>query len=654
MADNVVTINMSVEGNAAVQFKIIGKAAEEAAEKTKKSFLDAGRIFDNFIANLGSNAVNSAIGAIKSAFSSFNGVLSDSIKASSEQEDAVNSLNAALVSSGQYTRSASKELQEYAGSLQLSSKYSDDAILSATSLISSLSKLDKDGLKKATLAALDLSAAFNIDLETAARVVGKAAEGQVEALKKYGIEVQATGNKARDSARALEAINSTFGGRAAAQVDTYSGSLAVLKNRYGEVLEQLGETITKNPAVIEGFKQIGEVLGTLENYISKNKSEIKTLVSEGLIFLIESFNVVIRTISDVAIAFVKFELTIAKTKGFLVGANTEMVNFSKVAAESKQQISELEAQLSSLENNQSLNALNAAVIQVNNSIRDKMAVAEKSDELDKKHSADRTARANDELITQVAFYEMAQINQDMAQSNALASYANFLIEKNAELYKKNTEAAQKEISDNNARIKLILGSNQLGADKALAINKKLADEEKRINDERTSAGIKSLDALATFTTAKTKELQIVGKSAAIASTTISTYKAAGEAQAALSGIPVVGPALGFAAAAAITAAGLLRVAQITGVPLKTGITEVPPGFQNDSFPARLQSGERVVSAPQNRDLTEFLAGSSGLTSRLDQLISALANGNRTVVNIGGKEIIGAIQDELDSGRSLIV
>lgn len=54
------------------------------------------------------------------------------------------------------------------------------------------------------------------------------------------------------------------------------------------------------------------------------------------------------------------------------------------------------------------------------------------------------------------------------------------------------------------------------------------------------------------------------KAFAIAQTIIDTYKGATAAYAALAGIPVVGPALGTAAAAATIAAGLARVAQIRG------------------------------------------------------------------------------------------
>ena len=56
-----------------------------------------------------------------------------------------------------------------------------------------------------------------------------------------------------------------------------------------------------------------------------------------------------------------------------------------------------------------------------------------------------------------------------------------------------------------------------------------------------------------------------GKAAAIAQTTIETYKGATSAFASLSGIPVVGPVLGGIAAAAAVAAGIANVKKITSI-----------------------------------------------------------------------------------------
>lgn len=77
-----------------------------------------------------------------------------------------------------------------------------------------------------------------------------------------------------------------------------------------------------------------------------------------------------------------------------------------------------------------------------------------------------------------------------------------------------------------------------------------------------------------------------GKAAAIAQTTIETYKGATSAYASLAGVPVVGPALGAVAAAAAVAAGFANVKKITSIGPSVGgsagggaaIPSAPPAF----------------------------------------------------------------------------
>lgn len=75
-----------------------------------------------------------------------------------------------------------------------------------------------------------------------------------------------------------------------------------------------------------------------------------------------------------------------------------------------------------------------------------------------------------------------------------------------------------------------------------------------------TAGV--LGQLSTLQDSKSKAMFKVGQLAAIAETTINTYRSATSAYAALAGIPIVGPALGAAAAAAAIAAGLANVQAI--------------------------------------------------------------------------------------------
>jgi hypothetical protein len=96
------------------------------------------------------------------------------------------------------------------------------------------------------------------------------------------------------------------------------------------------------------------------------------------------------------------------------------------------------------------------------------------------------------------------------------------------------------------------------------------------------------------------------KVAAIARATINTYEAATGAYASLAPIPVVGPALGIAAAAAAVTAGLANVRTIASQNVSGiahgGLTNVPA-----ESTYVLQKGERVLSPNQNKDFTNFIS-----------------------------------------------
>jgi len=96
---------------------------------------------------------------------------------------------------------------------------------------------------------------------------------------------------------------------------------------------------------------------------------------------------------------------------------------------------------------------------------------------------------------------------------------------------------------------------------------------------------------------KIKEFFYLQKAASIAQTLISTYQAAQEAYKALVGIPVVGPTLATAAAAAAIAAGLARVAMIRAqTPAFAEGGEIPgrsPSSRADNILVRATAGEFI-------------------------------------------------------------
>jgi len=250
-----------------------GEIAKTTGEITKgfsKAGKKSGRAFSKGLGKTLKNSLRSVFNlktavlglgtALVGAFAS-----KQIIDAAKRQEDAVNSLNSALIATGKYTTKTSTSLQEYAASLQSVTRYGDEAILETESLIQSLGNLSEKGLKGATQATLDMAAALKIDLRSAAVLVGKAAAGEIGSFSRYGVMIKKGSDNAETFANTLDALRAKFGGAAQRDVKTFSGATAQLSNTFGDLQEDLGFIVTKAPLVLGAVKAIEEKFAGLRN-----------------------------------------------------------------------------------------------------------------------------------------------------------------------------------------------------------------------------------------------------------------------------------------------------------------------------------------------------------------------------------------------------
>ena len=181
-----------------------------------------------------------------------------------------------------------------------------------------------------------------------------------------------------------------------------------------------------------------------------------------------------------------------------------------------------------------------------------------------------------------------------------------------------------------------------------------------------------LSTAATLAQSNNSALAAIGKAAAITQIAIKTPPAV--ASSFEFGTRLGGPPLGFLFGGIAATAMAAQAARIAGIPLQSGLSSVPAGFPNDSFPARLTTGERVLNVPQNRDFTEFLKSKdSGSGESQTEILKQIVMGldgvmellgmsnekldnleNEIVVTIGGRELTREIRQQLRSGRSLAI
>jgi hypothetical protein len=251
MAEPVVSLELELE------LRKINQQLGELKGRIQSEGKEAG---DKFSKSFGGNLFGGLSKQIVALGVSIAGALSfrEAIRGAIEAQNSISAFNRSLASTGQFTEQASASFQQYADSIENTSSVTADATLSAASLIQSIGKLDVTTLKPATQSALDLSAALGINLESAARLVGRAANGEVDSFKKFGLEIQKGATDAQTFTNALAAISAAFGGANASAAQTFSGQLTRLQNAFGGVLTELGKAIVDSPVIISLFRVLGD------------------------------------------------------------------------------------------------------------------------------------------------------------------------------------------------------------------------------------------------------------------------------------------------------------------------------------------------------------------------------------------------------------
>lgn len=178
------------------------------------------------------------------------------------------------------------------------------------------------------------------------------------------------------------------------------------------------------------------------------------------------------------------------------------------------------------------------------------------------------------------------------------------------------------------RRELILSNESLTEEERTELLVDLAKQRNdllnQIDSERTKQGLDlASEYFGNFTglaRSNNKELAGIGKAAlvaqkaiAITQATIKTYEGATSAYAAMAGIPVVGPALGAAAAATVIAAGVANVASIATAGTNVGSFAaggIIPGSSHtgDSLTASVNSGEMILNGTQQARLFNAISG----------------------------------------------
>lgn len=679
----------AVQGSTEKMEKAIKEFSDNSSKKTS-FFQQSMATMTGFLA---SSAVLGAFGALKSAVGFATDALIEGADSAMKEEEALTRLASSLKLSGQYSKTAMDGLAGFAGKMEELTGVGDDVVASNLAVLSSLTKLNSQGLQAAQTAALDLSSALGKDLGSTTEMVAKAINGNDGALRKLGISLNLTSDSTQNLAIVTEALGERFGGAAAAKMNTFGGALLGLKNGYGNLIEEISKSLTTNDVFIAVMREGSKILTDLTSAIADGGPAVRDGLGKALLDILDIL-ISLAQVGDIAMkvlkgAFNAVQVAAAalvesiiwlydKLSGNNIGAGFEETakqweetkasftdtSMLEMAADKLQQLRGAGAQAFEEMKGKAAGATTEVegfgnAVQNTAALSEEMAEALKSfatglaqqnaaldsqfqfaNAMLQESHAQRMALIQDDyaaqLEAQMAFFEQQQALRDQQyvteQEQLAIARANNLITED-EYFKAKTALAQNYAVEN--------------AKQQTAITQFNAQQEKQRQENFKS----TMGTIAGLASSGNRELASIGKAAAITQATIDGYAAV---QKALASAP---PPFNFGLAALVGAATASNVAKIAGVGLKNGITEVPRsasgGNSGDNFPAVLNPGERVVPAETNQDLKEFLANQRG-GSNVNISITVLPGvglNNEQIGNLveqlnnyfgsGGQRLIGA-------------
>jgi len=657
------------------------KATQQASDKMEaaiKQFTENSSkntsFFESAMASmtgfLGSQAVLGAFNALKGLVGDLTNELIDGAKEAIAEEQALTRLSSALKLSGQFTDEALKSLEDYSNEMEGVAQVSAEVIASNLAMLSSLTKLDSQGLRSAETAAIDLSAALGKDLSTASEMVAKAINGNDMAFKKLGINLDLTGDKTQNLLIITDAIQKQFGGAAAARVQTFGGALFVLRDAWGDMFKEVSKAVTQNRVVIDFMNSLSKVFSELTASISKEN--FADGISKGFLNLIDILSATVLAVDTFSMAFMAAIKALALP---IVGLIEGVANLKNALSGDDVDWSwtkGLTESLSDTVNNRGLSDfITNALAEVKASAEvtykqygslvggatkategqiaktNELSEAEKnrlSVVIDYAKAMAEQNKAIDDLYTFQS--EMLQLQLDAQFVTQEEFFATKLQQLTTQMELENAaiaEAREKGKLTETEYQAAIYEQAQKNSLAIIKLNNDRAKAEEETNKLKLQQASDFAGAIVGLAKASNSELGGLGKAAAIAQATIDGYVAVQKAWA-------QGGFFGAGMAAVVAATTAANVAKIAGTPgFAKGINSVPGVGNQDNFPAMLAPGERVVPAKSNEDLTDFLQSqgeNAGPQIILNLNIGTLIGPDPREL---GDELIELINNRLQSG-----
>ena len=163
-------------------------------------------------------------------------------KASVEAYDSSIKAETALLTALKGQVGVQQRLIDQAGELMRVTLYDDDEIVRAQSLVAAFVK-EESQIKALIPLIQDFATAKDMDLASAADLVTKTLAGEMNALGRYGIQIEGAAGSTERFELIQQSLNDAFGGQAEAAAKVGTAAIQQLSNEYGNLQEVIGKLI---------------------------------------------------------------------------------------------------------------------------------------------------------------------------------------------------------------------------------------------------------------------------------------------------------------------------------------------------------------------------------------------------------------------------
>lgn len=248
--------------------------------------------------------------------------LFDSVGAAMEAQQGQAQLAAVLESTRGVSGMTAESINALASSLQAVTPFSDDAILAGQNMLLTFTNIGKEVFPQATATILDMATALGGDTVSNAKILGKALNDPIAGLTALGrAGVQFTdaqkaqitamveaGDVAGAQKLILAELETQLGGSAVAAGETLPGKLAILKNTFGDIQEEIGAAFL--PALSSVADQLAEGLKSPEAQTAL--TAMTGFITESVVPAIED---IMTFVGDATTMFIDWSSTLNETTG---------------------------------------------------------------------------------------------------------------------------------------------------------------------------------------------------------------------------------------------------------------------------------------------------------------------------------------------------